>query len=165
MTSADRDERSLAATHTQMIEMVLPNDTNTHGRALGGTVLHWMDVCGAIAAMRFAREKVVTASMDHVDFVSPIDLGEVASVEAYVFAAGRTSVDVRVEVDAENPVTDEVRETTTSFLTFVALDDEGSPTQVPELVCPTEAERARREDARAERAAQAEGLLERMDRD
>jgi acyl-CoA hydrolase len=157
-------ERTLAATHTQMTELVLPNDTNTHGRALGGTVLHWMDVCGAVAAMRFAREKVVTASMDHVDFLAPIDLGEVASVEAYVFAAGRTSVDVRVEVEAEDPVTGETRETTASFLTFVALDDEGSPTPVPDLVCPTDAERDRRDDAAAERAAQVEALIERMDR-
>ena len=161
----DAGERSLAATHTQMTELVLPNDTNTYGRALGGRVLHWMDVCGAIAAMRFAREKVVTASMDHVDFLAPIDLGEVASVEAYVFAAGHTSVDVRVEVDAEDPVTGETRETTTSFLTFVALDDEGAPTTVPDLVCPTDAERERREGAAAERAAQAEALLDRVDRE
>jgi acyl-CoA hydrolase len=147
-----------------MTEMVLPNDTNTHGRALGGTVLHWMDVCGAVAAMRFAREKVVTASLDHVDFLAPIDLGEVATVEAYVFAAGRTSVDVRVEVAAENPVTGDRRETTTSFLTFVALDDDGAPTPVPRLACPTDAERARRDDARAEREAQAEALIERMER-
>jgi acyl-CoA hydrolase len=164
MTTEADAERPLAATHTQMTEMVLPNDTNTYGRALGGTVLHWMDVCGAIAAMRFARAKVVTASLDHVDFLAPIDLGEVASVEAYVFAAGRTSVDVRVEVDAEDPVTGETRETTTSFLTFVALDSEGAPTPVPELVCPTDAERARREDAQTQRAAQAEALVERMER-
>jgi acyl-CoA hydrolase len=161
----ETDERPLAASHTQMTEIVLPNDTNTYGRALGGTVLHWMDVCGAVAAMRFAREKVVTASMDHVDFLAPIDLGEVASVEAYVFAAGRTSVDVRVEVDAEDPVTGEVRETTTSFLTFVALDGEGAPTPVPDLTCPTDAERDRRDEARAERSAQAEALIERMDDD
>jgi acyl-CoA hydrolase len=160
----DDPTRPLAATHTEMTELVLPNDTNTHGRALGGTVLHWMDVCGAVAAMRFARETVVTAAIDHVDFLAPIDLGEVATVEAHVFAAGRTSVDVRVEVDAEDPVTGDRHETTTSFLTFVALDDDGAPTPVPDLVCPTDAERARRDDARAERAAQVEALVERMDR-
>ena len=134
---------------------------SSSGRSSGNS----MDVGGAIPAMRFAREKVVTAAIDHVNFLAPIDLGEVASVEAYVFAVGQTSVDVRVEVDAEDPVSGEVRETTTSFLTFVALDDDGAPTPVPALACPTNAERERRDEARAERTAQAEALLTRMEED
>ncbi|MEF8857009.1 MAG: hotdog domain-containing protein, partial [Haloplanus sp.] len=105
---------TLAESHTEMTEIVLPNDTNTHGRALGGAVLHWMDVCGAIAAMRFANEGVVTASMEHVDFKRPIDLGEVVVVEAYVYETGRTSLDVTVEVRAENPRTDTEYATTSS---------------------------------------------------
>ncbi len=90
--------------------------------------------------MRFARERVVTAAVDHVDFVAPVGLGEVATVATRVSDAGRTSVDVRVEVGAENPRTGERRETTSSFLTFVAIDDDCAPAPVPTLVCPTDAE-------------------------
>jgi acyl-CoA hydrolase len=154
---------TLAASHTEMTEMVLPNDTNIHGRAMGGAVLHWMDVCGAIAAMRFAGAGVVTASMEHVDFKRPIDLGEVAIVEAYVYATGRTSLDVNVEVRAENPRTGEERDTTSSFFTFVAVDDDGDPTPVPDLACPTEAERRLREAALEDRAAQLDRVVDRLE--
>jgi acyl-CoA hydrolase len=155
---------TLSESHTELTELLLPNDTNTLGRALGGAVLHWMDVCGAIAGMRFANEQCVTASMDHVDFISPIDIGEVAVIEGYVFRTGRTSLDVKVDVSAEDPRTDEMRETTTSFFTFVALDEAGSPTEVPDLVCETESEEARREAALDERAAQLQSVVDRMDR-
>ena len=101
--------------------------------------------------------------MDHVDFISPIDLGEVAVMEAYVFNVGQTSVDVKVDVHAENPKTDERRKTTTSFLTFVALDDEGTPTPVPRLECPTPEEEALREEAVEARADQLETVIERME--
>jgi len=118
---------TVAESYTEMTELLLPNDTNNLGRALGGAVLHWMDICGAIAGMRFSNRQVVTASMDHVDFISPIEMGEVAVIEGYVFNVGNTSVDVKVHVSAENPRTDERRRTTTSYFTFVALDDEGAP--------------------------------------
>jgi acyl-CoA hydrolase len=154
---------TLAESHTEMTEYLLPNDTNNLGRALGGVVLHWMDICGAIAAMRFANRQVVTASMDHVDFISPIDLGEVAVVEGYVFDVGHTSIDVKVDVRAENPRTDDERQTTTSFFTFVALDESGIPAAVPRLDCPTEAETELRTAARAERQAQLEAIVERLD--
>jgi acyl-CoA hydrolase len=158
------DTATLAESYTEMTELLLPNDTNNLGRALGGVVLHWMDICGAIAAMRFANRQVVTAAMDHVDFISPIDLGEVAVVQAYVYNTGRTSIDVTVDVHAENPRTDDRRETTTSFFTFVALDDEGNPTPVPELSCPTEAERRRRETAVERQAEQLETVASRLER-
>lgn len=159
----DGETATLAESHTEMTELVLPNDTNTHGRALGGVVLHWMDVCGAIAAMRFATEGVVTAAMDHVDFKSPIDLGEVVVVEAYVYDTGRTSIDVTVEVRAENPRTDAERDATSSFFTFVAVDEDGDPTPVPDLECPTESERRLRDAAIDDRAAQLERLVERLE--
>ena len=84
-TPPDETER-LAVSHTEMTELLLPGDTNSLGRALGGTVLHWMDVCGAIAAMRFAGHQVVTASMEHVDFIAPIEIGR-ASCRERVFRA------------------------------------------------------------------------------
>jgi acyl-CoA hydrolase len=153
----------LSDSYTEMTELLLPNDTNNLGRALGGTVLHWMDICAAIAAMRFSGKQCVTASMDHVDFIAPIDLGEVAVVEGYVFNVGRTSVDARVEVRAEDPKSDDSRTATTSFLTFVALDEDGRPTEVPRLECPTDSEKALRDRAREERRAQLEQVADRLD--
>lgn len=153
---------TLAESHTEMTELLLPNDTNNLGRALGGAVLHWMDICGAIASMRFSGRQCVTASMDHVDFISPIDLGEVAVVEAFAFNTGRTSIDVKVDVWAENPRTGEDRETTTSFFTFVALDPDGRPTPVPELLCPTDEEKELRDRAVEERREQLESVADRL---
>jgi len=162
MAGADSTS-TLTESYTEMTELLLPNDTNTLGRALGGVVLHWMDICGAIAASRFASEQCVTASMDHVDFISPIDIGEIAVIEAYVFNTGHTSMDVRVDVRAENPLTDECRQTTSSFLTFVAIDGNGTPTPVPELVCEDETEEELQEAAIAERQQELESLVERLD--
>ena len=154
---------TVAESYTEMTEMLLPNDTNNLGRALGGAVLHWMDICGAIAGMRFSNRQVVTASMDHVDFIAPIEMGEVAVIEGYVFNVGRTSLDVKVDVRAENPRTDEQRRTTTSYFTFVALDDEGSPASVPELICPTPEEEALRDEAIEGRREQLTDIVERYD--
>ncbi len=138
---------TLSESRTEMTEILLPNQTNSLGRALGGAVLHWMDICAAVASMRFAGKQCVTASMDHVDFVSPIDLGEVAVIEGYVFETGTTSIETRVDVHAEDPIEGEKRLATRSFFTFVALDADGDPTAVPPLECPTEAERKRRKEA------------------
>src|SRR6056297_1465983 len=154
---------TLVDSYTEMTEILLPNDTNNLGRALGGIVLHWMDICGAIAGMRFSSRQCVTAAMDHVDFISPIDQGEVAVVEGYVFETGSTSVDVKVDVRAENPRTDEERETTTSFFTFVALDGAGTPTDVPELVTPTENQAELVRAAREQRREQLESVVQRYE--
>lgn len=162
MTDA-RETATLVDSYTEMTEMLLPNDTNTLGRALGGAVLHWMDLAGAISAMRFSGLQCVTAAMDHVDFISPIDQGEVAIVEAYVFDTGRTSVDVKVDVRAEDPREGEPRETTTSFFTFVALDEDGVPSPVPDLSCPTENQQALRDAAREQRMEQLRDVMDRMD--
>ena len=154
---------TLAESKTEMTEMLLPNETNNLGRALGGTVLHWMDICAAISSMRFAGTQCVTASMDHVDFISPIDLGEVAVTDGYVFETGRTSLQVKVDVHAEDPREADSRLATSSFFTFVAVDDEGKPTAVPDLKCPTEAEAALRTEALEERREQLEQVAARLD--
>ena len=160
---ADAATARLSSSHTEMTELLMPDDTNFFGRALGGAVLHWMDICGAIAAMRFSNSQCVTASMDHVDFISPIELGDVVVVQAYAFDTGRTSIEVKVDVHTEQPRTGNSRETTSSFLTFVAVDEDGTPTAVPDLVCESDAEREHRKAAFAEREEQMESLLERMD--
>jgi acyl-CoA hydrolase len=157
------ESATLLDSYTEMTEMLLPNDTNELGRALGGVVLQWMDLCGVVAAMRFTGSQCVTAAMDGVDFVDPIDLGEVAVVEAYVFATGRTSVDVRVEVRAENPRTGEERTATTSFFTFVAVDGESRPTEVPDLSCPTDEQAALREEAREQRIERLQAVAKRSE--
>lgn len=163
MSAEDTDTATLTSSYTEMTEMLLPNDTNALGRALGGVVLHWMDICGSIASLRFSNQAVVTASMDHVDFKAPIDLGEIAVIEAYVYDTGRTSINVKVDVHAENPRDGDTRETTSSFLTFVAIDDSGQPTEVPELACETDNERALQEQAKAERKEELEALVERLE--
>ncbi|MUV58336.1 Acyl-CoA hydrolase [Halogeometricum rufum] len=143
----DGEAVSLRESFTEMSEILMPNDTNNLGRALGGTVLHWMDICGAIAARRFSKRQVVTASMDHVDFLAPIELGDVVTVTGYVFDTGRTSMDVHVAVRAERPSDGVRRETASSFFSFVALDETESPAAVPTLRCPSASQTGLRDEA------------------
>lgn len=157
------ESATLLDSYTEMTEILLPNDTNDLGRALGGVVLHWMDLCGAIAAMRFSNRHCVTAAMDNVDFVGPIDLGEIALIEGFVFDVGTSSLDVRVEVRAEDPRTGDERTTTTSFFTFVALDDDGGASRVPRLECPTENQRELQAEARRERARRLRQIVDRVE--
>ena len=129
-----------------MTELVLPNDTNTLGNLMGGRLMHLMDVCAAIAAQRHAAGTVVTASVDSVDFRAAVALGEVVVLEAVVTRAFRTSMEVAVEVWAENNTTGERRHCNRAFLTFVAVDEAG-PRPVPAVAPETDAERARYEAA------------------
>lgn len=129
---------TLTETYIENREMILPNHANTLETAHGGTVLRFMDQVGAMSAMRFAREQCVTARMDEVNFKRPIPVGEIALVRAYVYAAGETSVRVRTEVYREDPRTADREMTTESNVVFVAIDGEGRPTPVPDLVVDTE---------------------------
>ncbi|WP_458187702.1 acyl-CoA thioesterase [Haladaptatus sp. NG-WS-4] len=142
-----RETATLSDSHTVMSEILMPNDANNLGRALGGSILHWMDICAAIAARRFARQQVVTASMDHVDFLGSVDLGDIVIVEGYVFETGETSMDVLVNVRAERPSEREIQDTATSFFTMVALDEDERPAEVPDVVCPTDEQTMLRNDA------------------
>jgi acyl-CoA hydrolase len=142
-----RDTATLSDSHTVVSEILMPNDANNLGRALGGSILHWMDICAAIASRRFAQRQVVTVSMDHVDFISSIELGDIVVVEGYVFETGRTSMDVLVDVRAERPSENAVQDTATSFFTMVALDDDERPTDVPDVACPTDEQAMLRDDA------------------
>jgi acyl-CoA hydrolase len=166
MYGHESDAASLAESYTELSEILMPDDTNNLGRALGGAILHWMDICAAISGRRFAREQVVTAAMDHVDFRAAIDLGDIVTVQGYVFETGDSSMDVKVDVHSERPETNDYEATATSFFTMVAVDEAGESAPVPDLECPTDAERALRDaalDRRRERrtelaaAASAEG--------
>jgi acyl-CoA hydrolase len=133
-----------------MVQFVLPNDANALGFILGGTVMHLIDIAGAIAATRHTRSQVVTASVDDLLFLHPIRVGDMIILRAWVNAAFHTSMEVEVEVCSED-VSGERQTTSRAFLTFVAVDKSGRPQPVPPLVSESEDERARMQAARARR--------------
>lgn len=137
----------------EMTEVVLPNDANPLGNMLGGRVLHLIDMAAAVAAIRHAGNPCVTASFDSVDFLTPIHVGEACILKAKVAWSGRTSLEVYVDVYAENLLTGERRHTTTAFTTFVALDPAtGQPAPVPAVAPETAEEKRLFESARQRRA-------------
>lgn len=117
-----------------MVQLVLPNDTNPMGNVLGGTVMHWIDVVAAMTAHRHARTICVTASMDDLSFEAPIRMGQLAHLSARVTYTSNTSIEVQVDVEAEDLNTGSRRRTSTAFLTFVAIDEAGRPAPVPPLL-------------------------------
>jgi acyl-CoA hydrolase len=125
---------------TVLTDIVLPPDTNFHGTIFGGNVMAYIDKVASIAAMRHARAMVVTASSDSLDFISPIKTGEAICLEGYVSYTRHTSMEVFVKVEAEDLITGERRLTATSYLTFVALNDQGKPTAVPPVIPESEDE-------------------------
>ena len=139
--------KPIGQSRSVMTELVFPSDTNHHGTMFGGTLMQYIDKIAAIAAMRHCHKPVVTASTDSLDFVSPIRLGEAVELEAFVTWTHRSSMEVFVVVRAENLFTGERRVTVTAFATFVALDDEGKPTPVPQVVPENDDERRLHESA------------------
>ena len=131
----------------------MPGQANALGTVFGGQVMAWVDVCAAVSAQRFARTNVVTAAMDRLTFLAPIRQGDVVVVQSQVNWAGRTSMEVGVRVEREDPRTCERRKTATAYLTFVSLDDDGKPTPVPVLGVETEDEVRRFAEAEARREA------------
>ncbi len=136
-----------------MTELVLPGDTNAHGTIFGGKVMQWIDVAAGIAAMRHSAGGVVTASVDALTFLTPIHLGEIVRLRAQVNYVGKTSMEVGVRVEAENPRAGTSRYTTKAYLTFVAVDSEGKPRAIPPLVLVDDEDRRRHADADARRKA------------
>ncbi|MFC1618731.1 acyl-CoA thioesterase [Candidatus Neomarinimicrobiota bacterium] len=147
----DLPERPVTDSQVVMNEMVLPNDANVLGNVLGGHVMHLMDMCAAMAAMRHCRKVVVTASVDHLSFHHPVKVGEIMILKASVNYADRTSMEVGVRIEAEQPLSGEKRHTSSAYLTFVALDEQGQPTRVPRVVPVTEKDKCRYEAARKRR--------------
>lgn len=139
--------RTVDDSRVEMMEVVLPNDANLLGNILGGKVMHLIDVAGAIAAHRHSRFQVVTASVDSLDFLHPVRVGQIIMLRAFVTRAFRTSMEVEVNVYLEDYVQGERRQTSSAFLTYVALDQAGKPAQVPPLVPRTAEERRRYREA------------------
>ena len=124
-------------------ELMMPEHANNMGHVFGGAILSIMDKTAAIAAFRHCRASVVTASIDRVDFREPIHLGDLVVLKASVNYAGRTSMEVGVRVEAEELLTGRRRHTNSAYLTFVAVDRNGRPIEVPELQPETDEERRR----------------------
>lgn len=126
---------------TTMTELVLPNDTNTLNNLMGGRLLHLMDIAAAIAAQKHSGRIVVTASVDNVSFQEPIALGDVLTLQAKVTRAFNSSMEVYIEVTAENIPAGIRKSTNKAFYTFVAVDQMGKPINVPELIAESEEEK------------------------
>lgn len=118
---------------TMMTEIVLPNDTNTLNNLMGGRLLHWMDIASAIAAQKHSNSIVVTAAVDTVSFKEPIKLGDVVNIKAWVTRSFKSSMEVFIEVWAENIPRGEKIKCNDAYYTFVALDSRNKPIQVPVL--------------------------------
>lgn len=123
-----------------MTEMVLPNDTNTLNNLMGGKLMHWMDVVAAIAAQKHSNSIVVTASADNISFQEPIALGNVVTLKAQVTRAFNSSMEVFIEVTAEDIPARKKVMTHRAFFTFVAVDENNKPSRIPELVPETKEE-------------------------
>lgn len=124
-------------------EIVLPNDTNVLGNLMGGRLLHWMDVCSAVSAHRHCNRIVVTASVNNVSFNQPIKLGDIVTIEAKVSRAFNSSMEVFMDVWVEHNVTGEKKKCNEAIYTFVAVDQQGAPINVPELIPETDEEKSR----------------------
>ena len=132
---------------TTMTEIVLPNDTNALHNLRGGKILHWMDIASAISAGKHAEATVVTASVDNVSFNNPIPLGDVVTIEAKVTRVFRTSIEVHIEVVAENLPTKNKYKSNEAYYTFVALDSNGKPMEALKVIPETPDEKIQHEGA------------------
>ncbi len=156
------EPRPAAGSRSELVRWMGIEDANLAGFVHGGVVMKMCDEVAAIAAIRHCGGRVVTAGVDRMTFVAPVNTGELLSCSAAVNAAWRTSMEVGVRVEAENPRSGERRHTSTAYLTMVALDDQAKPTGVPPVLAETEDEQRRQREAelrRANRLAEREQIL------
>jgi acyl-CoA hydrolase len=139
--------RPVAESQSEMAEIVLPNDANPLGALLGGRLMHWIDLAGAMAAHRHCRNYVVTASIDHLDFLVPVKIGDLVIFRSSVNRVFCTSLEVGVKVWVENYLSDTQQHVSSAYLTFVAVDKDMRRLQVPQVVPETTEQKRRYEDA------------------
>ncbi len=151
--SIERQKKTVKQSQVEMTELVLPNDTNQLGNLLGGRLMHWVDICAALAAGRHAGRVCVTASVDEMNFLGPVKLGQVVHLFASVNRAFKTSMEVGVRVIVEDYTTGDMRHVSSAYLTFVAINELGHGVPVPELIAKTQDEKRRFEGATIRRAA------------
>jgi uncharacterized protein (TIGR00369 family) len=143
--------RPVRESQATMSELMMPHHGNNLGNVFGGVILSLVDRVAAVAATRHARRQCVTVSVDRVDFLEPIYLGELVTARASVNSVGRTSMEVGVRIEAENLVTGQRRHTNSCYVTYVAIDEHGKPSPVPPVLPETEEERRRFAAAQARR--------------
>jgi acyl-CoA hydrolase len=156
------EPRPVSRSRSILVKWMGIEDANSAGFVHGGTVMYLCDEAAGLAAVRHSGVRCVTAGMDRMTFLLPVNVGELLTLESSVNAAWRTSMEVGVRVTAENVRTGERRHTSTAYLTMVAIDDEGRPTDVPPLSCASDDERRREHEAqlrRANRLAEREQLV------
>jgi acyl-CoA hydrolase len=141
-----------AESETEMVQVVLPNDANPLGFILGGTVMHLIDIAGAIAGHRHTRTRLVTAAVDGLEFLHPIKVGDLIILKSRVTCTFTTSLEVRVEVYSEETLTGRRQMTSRAFLTFVAIDRDGNRIKIPPLLTETDEERKECQAAGVRRA-------------
>jgi acyl-CoA hydrolase len=139
--------RPVRDSQSEMNEIVLPNDTNPLGFLLGGRLMHWIDLAGALAAHRHSRSYAVTASIDHMDFLTPVHVGDLVVLRSSVNRVFTTSMEVGVQVIVENFLLEECKHVSSAYLTFVAVDKAGRHVKVPPVIPETDDQRRRYEDA------------------
>ncbi|HET7618876.1 MAG TPA: acyl-CoA thioesterase [Gemmatimonadaceae bacterium] len=145
-----------SASATEMVQVVLPNDANPLGFILGGTVMHLIDIAGAIACHRHTRSLLVTAAVDGLQFLHPIKVGDLIILQSRVTAVWSTSLEVEVDVFSEETLTGVRRMTSRAYLTFVAIDRDGQRVRIPGLILETDDERRKAAEADVRRAARLE---------
>ncbi len=148
----DMTPRPVRESQSEMVEVVLPNDANPLGFLLGGRLMHLIDIAGALACHRHARSYVVTASTDHLDFLAPVNVGDLLILRSSVNRAFHTSMEAGVKCWVENYIAGTRRHVSSAYLTFVAVDREGHHIPVPPVVPETAEEKQRYEDAGRRRA-------------
>lgn len=147
MTHDPLAPRPVRDSQSEMDEIVLPNDANPLGALLGGRLMHWIDLAGALAAHRHSRNHVVTASVDHIDFLVPVRVGDLLILRSSVNRVFTTSMEVGVKVFVENYISDSAQHVASAYLTFVAIDREGNRLKVPAVIPESDEQKRRYDDA------------------
>ena len=146
-----RPSKSVSESKSIISTQMLPSDANPMGNVHGGTILKMVDVAAGVSALRHARENTVTASIDRMDFYNPVYVGNLLTLKASVNYVGQTSMEVGVRIEAENLKTGKVTHTGSCYLTYVAIDENGRPTEVPNIVPETPEEKRRWEAGKRRR--------------
>ena len=155
MCDESGDSRTVAESQAERSEIIFPADANALGNLFGGRLMQFIDLVGAVAAFRHARAIVVSASMDHLDFVAPVHVGDLLILKASVNRAFRTSMEVGVKAMVENARDQTLRHVSSAYVTYVAVDREGRPVPVPGVVPETDNQKRRYEDAARRRQLRA----------
>lgn len=145
------DGKTVKDSAVTMVQLMSPQDVNLAGNVHGGVIMKLIDTAAGVVAVRHARSNAVTASIDRLDFISPVYPGDLVTCKASLNLVGKTSMEIGVRIETENLLTGEVRHTGSAYLTYVALDRAGKPLQLPPLILETEDEKRRNREAQARR--------------